>query len=199
MTEVLRIFALLTAASMLLWIAGCGGDNDSVSALRVRDSASGRPGVDLYVADAFKVNAGDSMQFSTLAQDSSEEVIGTFKNEGDAVMATGISIEHNNHRTTPYGFYDPGQAGVIPVYWAEPSIDTLIKTKAVEVVASSASGQFCTTRLNKHLTTKQSVVLAGDFVLKQFEIADTRNSPDLSSSWRARISLKWRREVEYDV
>jgi hypothetical protein len=28
MTKVLRIFALLTAASMLLWIAGCGGDDD---------------------------------------------------------------------------------------------------------------------------------------------------------------------------
>jgi hypothetical protein len=28
MTKVLRIFALLMAASMLLWIAGCGGDDD---------------------------------------------------------------------------------------------------------------------------------------------------------------------------
>ena len=61
MTKVLRIFALLTAASMLLWIAGCGGDDDD-------DDEKGPPPevVSISVAEGAEVagNASVTITFS---------------------------------------------------------------------------------------------------------------------------------------
>ena len=163
MTKVLRIFALLTAASMLLWIAGCGGDDDDddevgpapeVVSISVADGASIAGNASIVITFSKAMESVDVTVTGAAGTVAIDSKVATWTPSADmsagahTLTGTGTDLEAQTVDFGPVNFTATAADNVAPTIVdgdcvpenGDSAVDPADVTETITIVFSEAMG-----------------------------------------------------------